>query len=139
MPVPPEYERASAKFTEFLLAAREAGDLTTTHQAYTMVQGVLQAFRRRLTVPQAIAFAQLLPPLVRALFVSDWDPGEPTRPFESRDAMTKEVQALREGHNWSPDHAIAAVAKALRPLVNQEHFDALLETFPPGARDFWKA
>lgn len=138
-PVPPEYERASAKFTELLLAAREAGDLTTTNQAYTMVQGVLQAFRRRLTVPQAIAFAQLLPPLGRALFVSDWDLAEPVRPFESREVMTKEVQALREGHNWSPDHAIAAVAKALRPFVDQERFDALLETFPPGARDFWKA
>lgn len=139
MPVPPEYERASAKFTGFLLAAREAGDLTTTNQAYTMVQGVLQAFRRRLTVKQAIAFAELLPPLVRALFVSDWDVDEPMRPFESREAMTKEVQALREGHNWSPPHAIAAVAKALRPLVNQAHFDALLATFPPGARDFWAA
>lgn len=139
MPVPPEYERASAKFTELLLAAREAGDLTTTNQAYTMVQGVLQAFRRRLTVAQAIAFAGLLPPLVRALFVSDWDVGEPVRAFESREAMTKEVQALREGHNWSPAHSIAAVAKALRPFVNQAHFDALLATFPPGAREFWTA
>lgn len=138
MPVPPEYERASAKFTEFLLAAREAGDLTTTNQAYTMVQGVLQAFRRRLTVPQALAFAELLPPLVRALFVSDWDVTEPVRPFSSREAMTREVQALRQGHNWSPEHAIAAVAKALRPLVNQEHLDALLATFPPGALDFWR-
>lgn len=138
MPVPPEYERASAKFTEFLLAAREAGDLTTTNQAYTMVQGVLQAFRRRLTVPQAIAFAELLPPLVRALFVSDWDVAEPVRPVSSREAMTREVQALREGHNWSPEHSIAAVAKALRPQVNQEHLDALLATFPPGAFDFWR-
>lgn len=137
MPVPPEYERASVKFTEFLVAAREAGDLVTTNQAYTMVQGVLQAFRRRLTVKQALAFAELLPPLVRALFVSDWDVDEPRRAFESREAMTKEVQALREGHNWAPEHSLAAVAKALRPYVNQEHFDALLATFPPGARDFW--
>jgi hypothetical protein len=38
MPVPPEYRRASIKFEQFLLDAREAADLTTTNQTYTMVQ-----------------------------------------------------------------------------------------------------
>jgi uncharacterized protein (DUF2267 family) len=138
MPVPPEYERASTKFSELLVAARDRANLTTTNQAYTMVQGVLQAFRRRLTVAQAIAFANLLPPLVRALFVSDWDLDEPQRPFESREVMTREVQALRGDHNWAPEDSIEVVAQALRPFVHPEHFDALLAKFPPGARDFWR-
>lgn len=54
MPVPPEYRRASIEFEQFLLDAREAAGLTTTNQTYTMVQGVLQTFRRRLTIPEAI-------------------------------------------------------------------------------------
>ena len=35
-----------------------------------MVQGVLQAFRRRLDIKEAIGFANVLPPVLRALFRS---------------------------------------------------------------------
>jgi uncharacterized protein (DUF2267 family) len=52
MPVPPEYRRASIDFEKFLLDAREASGLTTTNQTYTMVQRLLQTFRRRLTVSE---------------------------------------------------------------------------------------
>lgn len=81
MPMPSEYQRASLDFEKFLLDAREASDLTTTNQTYTMVQGVLQTFRRRLTLPDAIHFAGVLPPVLRALFVADWDTSEPRRSF----------------------------------------------------------
>ncbi len=138
MPVPPEYERASAKFYEFLETARDNADLITTHQAYTMTQGVLRAFRRRLTFPQAIAFANELPLLLRALFVTDWDLEEPQRPFADVEAMTKEVQSLRADHNYSPANAIAAVAQALKPHVYPDSFAATLETLPPGAKAFWQ-
>lgn len=35
-----------------------------------MVQGVLQTFRRRLDVKEAVLFANVLPPMLRALFVT---------------------------------------------------------------------
>jgi uncharacterized protein (DUF2267 family) len=54
-----------------------AAGLTTTNQAYTMVQGVLQVFRRRLEVNEAIRFLSVLPVGVRALFVADWDVNQP--------------------------------------------------------------
>ena len=54
--------------------------LTTTNQAYTMVQGVLQVFRRRLEVDKAIRFLSVLPLGVPALFVVDWDVNELKRP-----------------------------------------------------------
>jgi uncharacterized protein (DUF2267 family) len=38
-----------------------------------MVQGVLQTFRRRLEISEAIRFAGVLPPVLRAIFVADWD------------------------------------------------------------------
>lgn len=56
MPVPAEYQRATDDFYKLLTDARDSAGLTTTNQAYTMVQGVLQAFRRRLEVNEAIRF-----------------------------------------------------------------------------------
>lgn len=137
MPVPPEYRRASIEFEQFLLDAREAAGLTTTNQTYTMVQGVLQAFRRRLTIPEAIHFAGVLPPVLRAIFVADWDTDEPCRNFSDRAEMTKEVQSLRADHNFAPDTAIQAVALALRKNIDEVRFDKALITLPAAAREFW--
>jgi uncharacterized protein (DUF2267 family) len=100
---------------------------------------VLQAFRRRLSVKEALLFAEELPPVLRAIFVSDWDVDEPRRPFEDRATMTKEVQALRGDHNVSPDTAIHDVALALRRNMNEEALDRVLAKLPPGAAEFWRA
>jgi uncharacterized protein (DUF2267 family) len=69
MPVPAEYQRATDDFYKLLTDARDSAGLTTTNQAYTMVQGVLQVFRRRLEVNEAIRFLSVLPAGMRALFV----------------------------------------------------------------------
>ena len=138
MPVPPEYQRASQDFTKFLLDARETSGLATTHQVYTMVQGVLQVFRRRLNVKDAVLFASVLPPVLRALFVADWDTDEPRRPFEDRAVMTKEVQALRADHNFAPESSIRDVAIALRRNVDEAALDRVLARLPEGAVQFWQ-
>lgn len=138
MPVPVEYKRASMDFEQFMLDAREISGLATTHQTYTMVQGVLQAFRRRLDVKQAIGFANVLPPVLRALFVADWDLDEPRRPFEDRAIMTREVQSLRPDHNFAPPSSIRDVAGALRKNIDQAALDRVLTGLPPGALAFWQ-
>lgn len=138
MPVPQEYQRASDQFFNFLVDARNNADLGSTHQAYTMVQGVLQAFRRRLTTREAIRFAATLPPLTMALFVSDWDLDESRPAFGDIDTMTREVQSLRSAHNFSPDTAIRDVSRALRNYVDKEAFDRVLSELPQGAAEFWK-
>lgn len=138
MPMPFTYESASEDFERFLADAIESSGLTTRNQAYTMAQGVLQTFRRRLDVRQTARFANVLPPVLRALFVADWDPDEPRRPFESREAMTKEAQALRRDHNFAPDTAIRDVAIALRKNVDVGALDRVLGTLPAGAADFWR-
>lgn len=137
MPIPSEYQRASLEFEKFLLDAREASDLTTTNQVYTMVQGVLQTFRRRLTLPEAIHFAGVLPPILRAIFVADWNTNETRRSFGDRAEMTREVQSLRADHNFAPDTAIQAVAAALRKNIDEARLDRVLVTLPAAARDFW--
>jgi len=132
-----EYRRASADFDAFLAEAAEAAGLTTRHQSYTMVEGVLLAFRRRLTLAEAIAFAQELPAMLRAMFVADWDPDAPR--VESWDAASvlADVQGLREHHNFAPEGSVAAVASVLRRHVDRARFEAALVRLPAPARAFW--
>jgi uncharacterized protein (DUF2267 family) len=133
-----EFQHASDDFEAFLGDAREAAGLTTRNQTYTMVQAVLQTFRRRLEIREAILFAGLLPPLLRALFVTDWNLNDPKSAFADRAELTREVQSLRRHHNFSPDTAIRDVAMALRRHVDEAALDRFLGGLPPGGADFWR-
>ena len=137
MPMPQEYQRAGEAFGLFLEDAREALGHATRNQTYTTVQGVLLAFRRRLTVEQGLRFADVLPAVLRAIFVSGWNPNERPVAFSPREAMTDEVRALRQAHNFSPPTAIADVARALRAHVDSRDFETTLANLPPGALEFW--
>ncbi len=137
MPIPSEYQRASLDFERFMVDARDAAGLATTNMAWNMVVGVLHTFRRRLSVTEALRFADVLPPVLRAIFVSEWQPDEPPLPFADRAALTREVRSLRPAHNFSPDDAIRAVAQALRRQVDEAALERVLATLPPGAREYW--
>lgn len=139
MTLPFEYQRASQEFEKFMVDARDRSGLATTNMAYNMVQGVLQAFRRRLSVKDAALFANVLPAVIRAIFIADWNTDEPQRAFEDRATMTKEVQALRVAHNFAPDTAIHDVAAALRRNIDQAELDRVLAELPQGAAQFWQA
>jgi uncharacterized protein (DUF2267 family) len=102
-----------------------------------MVQAVLLTFRRRLSVIEALRFANVLSPILRALFVTDWDPEEPQRDFRDPADLILEVQALRRDHNFSPETAIRDVATALRRHVDETALDDLLGHMPQGAAQFW--
>jgi uncharacterized protein (DUF2267 family) len=136
--VPSEYQRATDDFYKFLEDARDAAGFTTTNQAYTMAQGVLRVFRRRLEVSDAIRVLSVLPVGLRALFVMDWDISEPKRLFEDHSHMTKEAQSLRPLHNFSPESAIRDVASALRRNIDQAALDRVLKTISEGAVQFWQ-
>ncbi|BAI76282.1 hypothetical protein AZL_d04560 (plasmid) [Azospirillum sp. B510] len=138
MPIPMEIQHASEEFERFLADARDVSALTTRNQTYTMVQGVLQVFRRRLSFEEAIRFAGVLPPVLRAIFVTDWNPDEPRLAFGDRAAMTREAQSLRRDHNFAPDSCIGDVATALRRHVDRQAFDRVIATLPEGAAEFWR-
>jgi uncharacterized protein (DUF2267 family) len=138
MTVPQEYKRASEQFEKFLVNARDFAFLQTTNQSYTMAQAVLQVFRRRLEIKDAILFASVLPVGLRALFVVDWNIEESRQPFDDRAAMTREVQHLRADHNILPDSAIRDVARALRQNVDTAALDRVLARLPQGAEAFWR-
>jgi len=137
MPMPWAIRHATKDWQAFLADAKERLGLVSDNAAYTAVDAVLQVFRRRLAPQQAVDFANLLPACLRALFVQDWDIAAPPLPFASRAEMTREAQDLRKDHNQTPDHAIEAVAWALRRHVRQPDLDAVLATFPEGAAQFW--
>ena len=137
MTIPMEFQHASEDFERFLADARDIAGLATRNQTYTMVQAVLLVFRRRLSVKEAILFAGVLPPVLRALFVTDWDVDEPRLPFTDRAGMTQEVQAIRRHHNFAPDSAICDVAAALRRHADGAALDRVLSALPEGASDFW--
>lgn len=138
LPVPMEYRRASAEFEALLAETADAAGLATRNQAYTMVEGVLTAFRRRLTAEEGIAFVQVLPPMLRALFVTGWNPDEARPATWDHAALTREVQALREHHNFAPDTAIADVAGVIRRHVEEDAWARMLERMPAEARAFWE-
>jgi len=138
MTLPFEYQRASQEFEKFVVDARDISGLATTNMTYNMVQGVLQTFRRRLSIKDAALFANVLPAVIRAIFVADWNTDEPQLAFQDRATMTKEAQALRAAHNFAPDTAIQDVAKALRRNIDQAALDKVLAKLPQGAAQFWQ-
>ena len=137
MPMPWTYRQATREWRAFLDEAKAAMDLTSDNAAYTAVEGVLRAFRRRLSPQQAIDFAQVLPAVLRALFVADWDLAEDPLPPGTRADWTTEAMALRPQHNLTPPNCVAATAFALRKSILRQDLDRVLATLPPFAAEFW--
>ncbi|MDF3853414.1 DUF2267 domain-containing protein [Paracoccus sp. P2] len=137
MPMPWTYRHASKEWRAILDDLKDRMDLVSDNSAYTALDGVLQAFRRRLTAQQGLDFASVLPAIPRAIFVADWKPDEKPVPFADRRTMTREAQQLRPHHNLTPDNAIEAVAWTIRRYVNKADFQRVLECLPPGAVQFW--
>jgi uncharacterized protein (DUF2267 family) len=136
MPMPYTYRHASAEFRAFLDDARDTMNLTSDNATYTAVDAVFQVFRARLTVPQALAFADELPCVLRAIFLWRWHPETPL-PFPDRAALVAEALAIRPHHNQTPANCIDAVARALRKQVLAIDLDRVLAQLPPGAQAFW--
>ncbi|WP_188529131.1 DUF2267 domain-containing protein [Sinisalibacter lacisalsi] len=138
MPMPWAYRHASKDWQAFLADAKDGLGLESDNMAYTAVQGVLLAFRRRLGPREVMAFADVLPAVLRALFVAGWDPEAEAEPWAARDALEAEAGALRPHHNLTPDAPIAAVARALRRAVRQPDLDRVLAAIGPEAQAFWQ-
>jgi uncharacterized protein (DUF2267 family) len=137
MTLPFEYQNASLEFERFMIDARDFAGLSTTNMAWNMVVGVLHTFRKRLSVDQALRFADVLPPALRAIFVEDWHPSAHVADFGTEEELLGEVRSVRHEHNFSPPNAIAAVAVALWRHVDAASLERVLSSLPPGARRYW--
>lgn len=137
MPMPWTYRQATREWQAFVHDAKAEMNLASDNACFTAVEGVLHAFRRRLTPQQAIDFAQVLPAVLRALFVANWQLDEGPLPPGTRADWTAEAMALRSHHNLTPPNCVAATALALRKSVLCEDLDRVLATLPPFAAEFW--
>lgn len=137
MPMPWTYRQATREWQAFLAEAKAAMNLDSDNATFTAVEGVLRTYRRRLTPQQSIDFAQVLPSVLRALFVADWQLDEGPLPSGSRKDWTAEAMALRPHHNLTPTSCVAATAVALRKSVQREDLERALATLPAFASDFW--
>jgi uncharacterized protein (DUF2267 family) len=137
MPMPWTYRQATREWQAFLAEARDAMQLASDNAAHTAVEGVLRAFRRRLTPQEAVDFCQVLPSVLRALFVADWQLDEGPVAHGTRADWTAEARALRPHHNQTPETCVAATALALRKSVLQADLDRVLAALPPFAAEFW--
>lgn len=137
MPMPWTYRQASREWRVFLDDVRAVTGLESDNLAYTAIQGVLIAFRRRLTPAQGIAFAGVLPAVPRAIFVAGWDIGAPPAPPGARSDWVAEILALRPHHSLTPPEALAATARALWRQVNHADLSRVLASLPPWATEFW--
>ena len=137
MPMPWTYRHASKEWRAFLDDVKERMSLDSDNMAYTAVDAVLQVFRQRLTAQQGLAFASVLPTVLRAIFVKDWDVSKPPVPFTARPALIAEAKQVRPHHNLTPDNAIEATAWAIRRCTNTRDFDRVLRQLPEEAAAFW--
>ncbi len=137
MPMPWTYRHASKEWRAFLDDVKERMCLESDNMAYTAVDGVMQVFRRRLTAQEGLDFASVLPCVLRAIFVQDWDVTAPPEPFRCRAALIAEVKQVRGNHNLTPDNAIEATAWAIRRATNKRDFERALGRLPKEARAYW--
>jgi len=139
MPLPFEYQNASRQFDQFMVDARDFAGLATTNMTWNMVIGVLHTFRRRLAPQDVLRFADALPPVLRALFLEEWDINQPVAEFGTAEQLLAEVRSVRNQHNFSPDNAIPAVAAAVRKNIDIIEFERVLSELSPAAQAYWAA
>lgn len=107
MTVPMGYLYASRDFRRFLGAVKERAMLATNNQSYAVTRAVLLVFRSHLALRDVLAFAEILPPL------------------------------LREPHNIAPDSAIDDVAGVLRAEVGEGTLRRILGHMSQDAQACW--
>jgi uncharacterized protein (DUF2267 family) len=132
-----EYQHASEDFERFLGMLCDRSGLATRNQAYTVAQAVLLTFRRRMTVREGLAFADSLPPILRAIFVADWDTDAPVLPCNTESDLIADVLDWRRDHNFANASSIGDVAVALQAAMGPASYAALVAKMPPAVRPLW--
>lgn len=136
MTVPMAYRRASQEFDAFLTEVADAAQLSSRHQAYTVVDAVFRAFRRRLAPDEVLGFANALPPLLAALFIENWRAKVDSTSW-APDEVVRDVKSLRAHHNLATDQAVAQVGAVLRRHVDAAVLTQALRNLPVEAARFW--
>ncbi|MGB9140680.1 MAG: DUF2267 domain-containing protein, partial [Aestuariivirga sp.] len=87
MPMPFAYRGASADFEKFIEDLLAISSLTTSNQCYTQTRSVFLVFRSHVEPQVAIDFANALPPVLRAIFIEDWNLASPVTPMPGKEKL----------------------------------------------------
>jgi uncharacterized protein (DUF2267 family) len=129
MPIPMEYWNASKDFDLFLTDVRDTCMLQTHNQAYHTLRAVLHVFRSHLDINEALRFADVLPPVIRAIFIESWDANRKPPAFPTRGYLQAEVKSIRPDHNLAPPTAIDDVSICLwRSSVSKMDLERTLKS-----------
>ena len=139
MTIPSAYRSATQDFEKFLEDLLAISSLATSNQCYTQIRSVFLVFRSHVEPQVALDFANALPPILRAIFIEDWNLASPVTPMPGKEKLRAEVKAIREAHNFSTDTAIAEVALALHRNMNELDYNLMLKNLPAEAATYWKA
>ncbi|WP_295806389.1 DUF2267 domain-containing protein [uncultured Nitratireductor sp.] len=137
MTVPMDYLHASRDFRRFLDAVKTQSMLATHNQCYAMTRAVLHVFRSHISMKDALEFAEILPPLLRVIFIEGWNLDAEITPFPDRQTLLAEVKAVRAPHNVAPETAIGDIAAILRAEVGEATLRRVLKSMPHGAEAYW--
>ena len=138
MPMPQEIAYASKQFMELLGALKERALLETHNQCYAMLRAVLHEFRSYMTIKQAIAFADGLPPLVRAIFVEGWQPADEPPPPPSRKEFASAVARRLAPHHYAPDNLASDVFAVLVPRAERTKIARVMDELPADLNNLWR-
>lgn len=134
--MPFTYRHATDEWRGFLKDLRDETLIISDNVLYTGTQAVLHAFRARICVQDALDFANLLPAILRAIFVADWQIAPP-RPWPTRDDLRSEMLDLRRDHNFCPPDLLEVLLRAIPATTRRMEFDRLMIRIGPEAGDFW--
>ncbi len=135
--MPQEIELASQQFGQLLDELKQRALLETQNQCYAMLRAVLHEFRDHLTTAQAIAFADGLPPIVCAIFVGHWQPGEGSAAGTSGGNLHDAVVRRLTPHHFPPDSIVEDVFALLAPRLDSARSTAVIAALPPGLKELF--
>lgn len=136
--MPYTYRHASEEWRDYLASLRETTLIASDNVLYTGTEAVLKSFRARLIPSQALAFANLLPTVLRAIFVSGWDINAAPQPWPDRATQRDEMLALRRDHNFCPPDLLEPLLAAIAATTRGPDLDRVLTRIGPEAADFWQ-
>lgn len=139
MTIPRDYAFAARDFERFLGDLEETSYLATQSLAYDELRAVFHVFRRHATPRQVLAFAAVLPPVLKAVLVEGWDIEAPIAATPPEEDLAAEIAAGPARLKVPPATAVAAVASTLRHHVDAAAFDRVMATLPEKARAYWRA
>jgi uncharacterized protein (DUF2267 family) len=116
---------------------KERSFLQTHNQCYAMLRAVLHEFRGYMTVGQAIAFANGLPPVVRAILVENWKPPDQPLPSPSRQDFIDAVIGRLSPHHVPPDSIVSDVFALLVPRAEATKIADAIDSLPAELKQLW--